>query len=276
VMLPVANKPILEHLLLEAKGAGIGEFIFIVGYRDEQVRCYFGGGEKWGVSIDYCTQRRQLGTADALKMVEGMVDGGFLMMNGDSIVPGEDIKSFVEGDDIAMGVVAVADAAGLGVVELDGEKVTRIHEKTKNPPSNTANAGIYRLSPRIWPAIAGTERSPRGEYEITDSLQMMIDNGEPVRCQRLGSWVDLSYPWDLLAVNQSLLSGMEAHSDGEVEDGAVLKGEVSVGEGTVIMSGSYIVGPAAIGRDCRLGPPHRRLGGGEKLHSDGRQQDTAP
>jgi len=68
-MLPVANKPILEHLLIEAVKAGIREFIFVVGYHDEQVRGYFGDGSRWGVSIDYCTQRKQLGTADALKMI---------------------------------------------------------------------------------------------------------------------------------------------------------------------------------------------------------------
>ena len=91
VMLPIANKPILEHLLIEAREAGIREFIFIVGYRDEQVRNYFGNGEKWGVNIAYCEQRKQLGTADAIRMVEGMVDGNFLVMNGDVIVSREDI-----------------------------------------------------------------------------------------------------------------------------------------------------------------------------------------
>jgi len=203
-------------------------------------------------------------------MVEGLVEGSFLMINGDIIVPGEDIKAFAEGDDITLGVVEVEDAAGLGVVELDGDRVTRIHEKTKNPPSNMANAGIYRLTPKIWQAISGTERSPRGEYEITDSLQMMIDAAETVRYHKLGSWVDLSYPWDLLAANKSLLAGIKARSDGEVEDGVVIKGDVSVGKGTVIMSGSYIVGPAAIGRDCRLGPgcyirPHTAIGDGCRI-----------
>jgi len=75
VMLPLANKPILEHLLIEAGEAGIREFVFIIGYHDEQVRHYFGSGEKWGVNISYCQQRKQMGTADALRMVEGIVDG---------------------------------------------------------------------------------------------------------------------------------------------------------------------------------------------------------
>jgi len=120
VMLPVANKPILEHLLIQAKKAGIGEFIFIVGYHDEQVRHYFGGGEKWGVSIGYCTQRKQLGTADALKMVEGLVDGNFLVMNGDIVVAHEDIKRVAGGKGIALSVIEVEDTEGLGVVEAGG------------------------------------------------------------------------------------------------------------------------------------------------------------
>ena len=78
VMLPIANKPILEHLLIEASKAGIKEFVFIVGYHDEQVRKFFGSGEKWGVSIGYCAQRKQLGTADAIRMVGGLIGGDFV------------------------------------------------------------------------------------------------------------------------------------------------------------------------------------------------------
>jgi len=106
-MLPIANKPILEHLLTQASRAGIKEFIFVVGYRDEQVRDYFGGGERWGISIDYSTQRRQLGTADALRMVEGLVDGNFLVINGDIIVGQEDIKGLAGKMGNTLGIVEV-------------------------------------------------------------------------------------------------------------------------------------------------------------------------
>src|SRR3989338_6256713 len=91
VMLTSANKPILEHLLTEVKASGIEEFIFIVGYHDEQIRQYFGNGSKWGVNIDYYTQRKQLGTADAIRTIKSMVEGHFLMMNGDTIVNHQDI-----------------------------------------------------------------------------------------------------------------------------------------------------------------------------------------
>ena len=215
VMLPVANKPILEHLLIQTKKAGIREFIFIVGYHDEQVRHYFGDGKRWGVSIDYCTQRKQLGTADALKMVEGLVDGSFLMMNGDTIVGCDDIKRIAKGKDVTLSVIEVEDTEGLGVVELSRGRVVRIYEKVENPPSHMANAGLYLFTPQIWGATSQTAKSPRGEYEITDSLQSMIDSGQRILYQEIGSWVDLSYPWDLLPANESLLSGIETQNLGE-------------------------------------------------------------
>jgi len=95
VMLPIANKPILEHLMLAAREAGVTEFILVVGYRDEQVRDYFGDGEEWGVKVEYCSQKKQMGTADALRMAEGMVGESFLIMNGDIIIDTKDIKKVI-------------------------------------------------------------------------------------------------------------------------------------------------------------------------------------
>lgn len=254
VMLPIANKPILEHLLLEAREAGIKEFIFIVGYCDEQVRNYFGHGEGWGVSIAYCNQRKQLGTADALSMVEGMLDGSFLAMNGDVIVRREDIGQVLNNGSNTMSVIEVKDSRGLGMVELHEGKVVRIYEKTQRPPTSMANAGLYLFTPDIFGAIARTAKSPRGEYEITDSLQLLMETGQAIASHELKYWLDLSYPWDLLSANESLLAGIEPQNLGEVEEGVVLKGAVAVGRGTVIRSGAYIVGPVIIGDDCDIGP----------------------
>jgi bifunctional UDP-N-acetylglucosamine pyrophosphorylase/glucosamine-1-phosphate N-acetyltransferase len=254
VMLPIANKPIVEYLLVEAREAGIGEFIFIVGYYDEQVRSYFGNGEKWGVNIAYCDQRKQQGTADAVRMVENMLDGNFLVMNGDIVVNREDIGKLIGNRRNTMSVIEVKDPRGLGIVELLEDKVVGIYEKTQKPPTLMANAGLYLFTPAIFDAISRTEKSPRGEYEITDSLQLLIEM-EPGLCyQEIKSRLDLSYPWDLLSANESLLAGLEPHNLGIVEDNAVMKGAVSVGKGTVVRSGSYIVGPVVIGEDCEIGP----------------------
>ena len=265
VMLPIANKPILEHLLIEAGKAGISEFIFIVGYHDEQVRDYFGSGDKWGVSIDYCTQRKQLGTADALKMVEGLVDGNFLMINGDIIVSQEGINGLTNRNDNTMSVVEVKDTEDLGLVELKEDKVVHIYEKVEKFPSRMANAGLYLFTPDIFAAVSQTSKSPRGEYEITDSLQLLIDQGHHIGYQKIDYWLDLAYPWDLLSANESLLAGAKTQDLGEVEENVVVKGVVSIGKGTIVRSGSYIVGPVIIGQDCDIGPncyirPHTSIG----------------
>ena len=163
VMLTIANKPILEHLLIEIKLAGINDFIFIVGYHDEQIRQYFGNGAKWGVNIDYYTQRKQLGTADAIRTVESMVEGTFLMMNGDIIVNHKDIKTLVHQKNNTISLFEVQDTQDLGTVEVSKGKVVRIHEKVAKSPSNLANAGLYLFTPDIFTAIWQTPTSPRGE-----------------------------------------------------------------------------------------------------------------
>ena len=254
VMLPIANKPILEHLLIETKKAGISELIFIVGYHDEQVRDYFGSGERWGVSIEYCSQRRQLGTADALKMVAGLAGRNFLVINGDIIVGQQDISRLTNKNENTLSVIEVEDAEDVGVVEVRQGEVVRIYEKAEKPPSRMANAGLYLFTSDIFDAISKTPKSLRGEYEITDSIQLMIDKGQPVSYQEISHWLDFSYPWDLLTANEYLLAMIEPQNLGEVEKNVVLKGVVSIGKNTVVRSGSYIVGPVIIGQDCDIGP----------------------
>ncbi len=254
VMLPIGNKPILEHLLIEVREAGIKEFIFIVGYCDEQVRKYFGKGDRWGVAIDYSEQRKQMGTADAVRMVRGMVEGNFLTLNGDVVISRQDVGRLKKNDRNTMSIIEVKDHRGLGMVELSEEKVVKIYEKTQNPPTLMANTGMYLFTPEVFEAIERTGKSPRGEYEITDTLQLLMETGDELHYQEIKSWLDLSYPWDLLRGNESVIEGLEAQNLGEVEDNAVLKGPVAIGKNTVIRSGSYIVGPVIIGEDCEIGP----------------------
>ena len=267
VMLTIANKPILEHLLIEVKLAGINDFIFIVGYHDEQIRQYFGNGAKWGVNIDYYTQRKQLGTADAIRTVESMVEGTFLMMNGDIIVNHEDIKTLVHQKNNTISLFEVQDTQDLGTVEVSKGKVVRIHEKVAKSPSNLANAGLYLFTPDIFTAISQTPTSPRGEYEITDSLQLLIDQGHRVSYQQINYWLDVSYPWDLISANESLMAKLEPQNLGTIEENVVIKDVVCLGKGSVVRSGSYIIGPVIIGQNCDIGPncyirPHTAIGDG--------------
>jgi UDP-N-acetylglucosamine diphosphorylase/glucosamine-1-phosphate N-acetyltransferase len=254
VMLPIANKPILEHLLIAASEAGIEEFIFVVGYCEAQVRDYFGKGEKWGVSIEYASQKKQAGTADAVRMVQERIEGRFLLLNGDIIVDSRDIAKILSRRGTVLSVIEVKDATDLGTVEASKRKVVRIYEKVEKPPSLLANAGLYLFTPEVFDAIARTEKSPRGEYEITSTLQLMIDKGHDVWIQELGSWVSLNYPWDLLTANEVLLKDIKPRNAGIVEENVVLRGKVVIGEDTVVRSGTYIIGPVMIGQRCDIGP----------------------
>src|SRR4030042_1676382 len=250
VMLPVVGTPILEHLLNEVKAGGISDFVFIVGYCDKQVRSYFGSGEKWGVKIVYSEQRKQLGTADAIRMVSDVVDGNFLVINGDVVVDRADVKKLLRNTCNTMSVFEVKDPGGLGIVELSGNKVVGIYEKSRRPPSLRAKAGLYLFTPEVFDAISKTEKSPRGEYEITASLQILMKKKPGLCYIQLKSWLDLSYPWDLLRINDSMMASLKAQNLGRVEENVFLKGAVVIGRNTVIKSGGYIERGGLYGESC--------------------------
>lgn len=254
VMLPLANKPILEHLVIEMKKAGVKDYTIVVGYHAETIRQHFGDGAKWGVSIDYVTQRKQLGTAHAVKMVEGLVKDKFLLANGDVLLKADDIAKILAKDTTTLSLIEAKDTKDLGVVEVTGNKIKAIHEKVAKPPGNLVNAGVYLLTSEIFPATAKTEKSPRGEYELTDSLQILLGENHDISWIRIDHWLNLSYPWDLLTANESLMMEIEQQNLGAIEENAVLKGLVSIGKGTVVRAGSYIQGPVIIGENCDIGP----------------------
>lgn len=253
-MLPIANRPILEHILIQCSLAGLRDFVFVVGYQAQTIETYFQDGAAWGVRIEYVSQRKQMGTAHALDSLPQKEKDRFLVVNGDALVKAIDIGRVVSSPDTAMGVIEHQNPRHLGVVQIEGERVVRILEKLEKPPSNLANAGVYLFTPEIFDALARTPKSPRGEYELTDSLQLLIDEGKTVRHIRLSYWKDMSYPWDLLEANESVMKDMEAQNRGTVEDRVTVKGPVSIGEGTVVRSGAYIVGPVIIGANCDIGP----------------------
>ncbi|WP_292390153.1 bifunctional sugar-1-phosphate nucleotidylyltransferase/acetyltransferase [Methanosarcina sp. UBA5] len=256
VMLQVANKPILEHILNSAIGAGIQGFIFITGYLEKQIKEYFGDGSKWGVSIEYVQQKEQLGTANAIGCAKGYVDGAFLVLNGDMLIEQEDLKALVSRtEEAVICVKEVENPSDFGVLETDSSRVIRIIEKPKNPPTNLANAGIYLFRDSIFDFIDRTQTSVRNEFEITDSIQMLIDSGAAVGYSSLeGRWIDIGYPWDLLKANEYLLKGLESSCEGTVELNATIKGEVVIGKDTLVRNGSYIEGPVIIGENCDIGP----------------------
>jgi UDP-N-acetylglucosamine diphosphorylase / glucose-1-phosphate thymidylyltransferase / UDP-N-acetylgalactosamine diphosphorylase / glucosamine-1-phosphate N-acetyltransferase / galactosamine-1-phosphate N-acetyltransferase len=151
----------------------------------------------------------------------------------------------------------VEDPSSFGVVELNGNKIVRIVEKPKKEeaPSNLINAGIYLFDDQIFDAIDQTPKSERGEYEITDSLQLQMNEDENVVGLRSSNkWIDIGRPWELLDVNEHFLKDLKTDIQGEVEDGVTIHGPVFIGKNSVVRSGCYIMGPVYIGEDCDIGP----------------------
>jgi len=256
VMLPIANKPLLYHVIQSAHDAGIRDFVLVVGYGEKIIKEYFKDGSLMGVRIEYVHQEKQLGTADAIGSAEGMVDERFLVLNGDIIVSSSHIKKLIGSRSDAMLTARHVDnPCEYGVLEVQESRVLRIIEKPANPPTNLANAGIYIFPLSIFDAIHRTPLSVRKEYEITDSLQMLIDEGNDVGFLALrDKWMDIGKPWELLEANEYFLSNLQPDIKGEIEPFATLKGSISVGNGTIIRNGAYIVGPVIIGNDCDIGP----------------------
>ncbi len=253
VMLPVANRPMLEHLITAVRDTGITGFILVVGYEEGAVRHYFGDGSWLGVEIRYVTQKHQRGTGDAVMSARPHLKGDFLLMNGDMILSSDDIRAVLLSPIPAIGVCSSDHPRDFGVVTVENRLVTGLEEKSEHPPSNLINAGIYSFTTDIFTHLEGITPSPRGELELTDALIPFIRNRQ-LSAVTLTSWSDLGYPWDLIGANERLLQDLKSEIAGEVEDGVVLRGAVRIGKGTVVRSGTCIEGPCIIGEDCRIGP----------------------
>jgi UDP-N-acetylglucosamine diphosphorylase/glucosamine-1-phosphate N-acetyltransferase len=251
VMLPIAGKPILEWNLLNARAAGLKEFIFVVSYKSEMVREYFGDGNPWNVKINYVNQGKAMGTAHAIGTVEPFVSD-YIVLSGDTIFGTNDIKQIAK-KGIKIGLVKIDNATEYGIVELKGKHVVKIYEKMEHPLSNVINAGIYHFNKHIFDFIRKTEKSPRGEFEVTDSINTLVSK-EPMEGVFLKEWRDVVYPWHLLDANEEVLKKLKTKIQGTIEKNVTAKGIVVVGKGTVIRSGTYIEGPVVIGNNSKIGP----------------------
>ena len=255
VMLPFANKPILEHLVMEIKEAGVTEFLIVIGYRGEIIRSYFGNGEKWGISIEYVTQMQQTGTGNAVRKVQERVGDRFLVLNGSTLIKATDIKQLVKAKEITINVARANNPSDLGVVEIEGNLVKQIREKEPVPSSQLVNAGSYMLTSAIFPAIEACPPSPRGVYDLTDALQYVIEGKrQKVRYNILEYWLRLDYPWKLIDANEVYLSMTDSSNLAQCDDNVTIKGPVTIGSGTQLRAGTYIEGPAMIGERCIVGP----------------------
>ena len=261
-MLPVAGKPIIQYNIESLRDNGITDILLIVRYKEEMVRDYFGDGSDFGVDITYKTQKDFLGTADAISYGEDFIEDSVIVLNGDIILDNEIIGEIIEKynqmkPDTLMVLTEVENPSAFGVVEIKDGKVKSIVEKPKKgeEPSNLINTGIYIFNKDIFEKIKKTELSERGEYEITDSLSMQIEDGKEVVGHKTNKdWIDVGRPWELIEVNEELISQLKTEIRGEIEDGAHIHGEVFLDEGSIIRAGVYIEGNVYIGKNCDIGP----------------------
>ena len=261
-MLPVAGKPIIQYNIESLRDNGINDILLIVRYKEEIVRNYFGDGSDFGVNISYKTQKDFLGTANAISYGEDFIDDSIIVLNGDIILDDEIIHEIIKkynylSPDTLMLLTEVEDPTAFGVVEIENGNIKNIVEKPKREeaPSNLVNAGIYIFNKDIFDKIRETEISERGEYEITDSVSLQIeDNKKVIGHKTSKDWIDVGRPWELIEVNEELIGKLKTEIKGTVEAGAVIHGEVFLDEGSVIKAGVYIEGNVYIGKNCDIGP----------------------
>ncbi|MBN2311583.1 MAG: NTP transferase domain-containing protein [Candidatus Hydrogenedentes bacterium] len=252
-LLTVANRTILEHQLRALTGIVDGAIV-VVNYMRERIEAYFGADYE-GLPIEYVVQSEPLGTGHAVLQCAEAVDGPFLAMNGDDLYDPGDLARLAQAEQAAL-VRQVADPRLYGIYEVvDGDRAVRLVEKPEQIFSTIANVGAYKFTPAVFEVLADTEKSPRGEIEITSAIQTLAGTSDFRVVEMEGYWLAIGYPWHLLDANEYLLThGFEPEILGDVSPAADLNGRVSIGPGTVVRSGVVIDGPVCIGKDASIGP----------------------
>lgn len=270
-MIPVAGKPIVEHVISAIRSAGIRSIVLVTRYRSELVKKHIGNGSKLGVTVDYVDQPDISGTASAISMAQDQVGSNdFLVAYGDLVVTPRAINRVVDtyrkkGRKPTIGLIPVSRPESYGMAKVSGDLLTEIIEKPSQSqsPSNLANTGIYVLNPTIFDHLQTTLRSGRGEFEITDTISSLAKTGTPVAWARIdpSDWQDIGKPWDVLAANARLLARSKRRIAGRIEEGAKVTGQVTIEKGALIRTGTVIEGPARIGEGAVIGPlAHIRAG----------------
>lgn len=238
--------------------AGIKKVIVVVNYMGDAIRKFADEvAQQLGLDLVYVDQGSPLGTADAVMKAAPYVSADdFIVLYADIYFRNTDfLNNLIRCCGSVVTVAEVGDPGRYGVVVVSNGRVVKIVEKPKQYLSNYVNAGIYRFDGRLVRFLERTEQSERGEYELTATVQLMIDAGIGFNYLVIDGWLDIGRPWSLLDANKLELSSLNKQLvNGYVESGAVIKGPVIIEEGSQILSGSYVVGPSYIGRGVVVGP----------------------
>ncbi|WP_352244376.1 glucose-1-phosphate thymidylyltransferase [Microtetraspora sp. NBRC 13810] len=261
-LIPIANKPVLEHVLGNIRDLGITDIGVIVGDRAGDIVNAIGDGTRFGAWVTYISQPEPLGLAHCVRLARDfLADDDFVMYLGDNMLPdgvADIAREFMATRPAAQVVVhKVSDPESYGVAELapDGA-VERLVEKPKEPSSDLALIGVYFFTPAVHTAVAAIEPSDRGELEITDAIQWLVESGHDVRAREYtGYWKDTGRVDDVLECNRRLLDGLRPAVLGQVDDASVLTGQVVVEAGARVIR-SRIEGPAIIGAGSLVEDSH--------------------
>jgi glucose-1-phosphate thymidylyltransferase len=263
-LVPVANKPVLFYGIEALRDAGVKEIGIVVGDTKEEIMAAVGDGSAWSVKIHYIEQDAPLGLAHAVKISEDFLRGEpFVMYLGDNILKSGIVtlvKEFEERKPNSMILLTeVANPQMFGVAELRDGRVVRLVEKPKKPMSNLALVGVYLFDSHIFEAVKAIKPSGRGELEITDAIQYLVEKGYDVQPHLVsGWWKDTGKIEDLLEANRLILEGISGKCEGTVDGESRINGQVVIEKG-VSLKKSIIRGPAIIGEatevtDSYIGP----------------------
>lgn len=257
-LVPVANKPVLFRVIEAIRDANVKDIGIVIGDTGDEIRRAVGNGSRWGVEITYIEQDEPRGLAHAVKISRDFLgDERFVMFLGDNCIQGGIntlIEQFARSDyDSQIVLKAVDEPEHFGVAELDEEgHIVRLVEKPREPLSNLALVGIYMFNHHIWEAVDSIKPSFRGELEITDAIQALINKGHTVHPYvHEGWWIDTGKKDDLLAVNRLVLEELESAMHGYVDRDSNIIGKVIIERGAEVIN-STIRGPAVIGEDTRI------------------------
>lgn len=254
-LIPIANKPILFYAIETVVEAGIKEIAIVHNAGSDEVPKFVGDGSRWGAKITYIPQERPGGLAQVVGLAEPFVkDDKFVFYLGDNMVVGG-IRRFIDefensGFNCFLTLAKVKDPERFGVPEIRDGRIVGVEEKPKVPKSQYAVSGIYLYDRHIFEAVKQLKPSARGELEISEAHQYLIDKGFSIGYAEItGWWKDTGKPSDLLEANRLVLDSMKPHIEGEVDKQSDVAGKVVIEQGTKIIN-SKIRGPAVIGKNC--------------------------